>query len=106
MRDRGRAEEGEIFSTAQKAGSRQTIMVFVGFEWSLASASGYCDLGVEGFIILTQLSRHRAIGIPFLAVVNIASTDYLTMDEAVFVDTCVKRKPICRVVAASAASKT
>ena len=61
VRDRGRAEEGEIFITAQKAGSRQTIMVFAGCEWSLAGASGYCDLGVAGFIILAQ----RSAAIPF-----------------------------------------
>jgi hypothetical protein len=124
VRDRGRAEKGEIFSTAQKAGSHQTIMVLVGRKRTVAGALGHGDFDVAGFIILAQRSTAipfaldvvldaetlqlvsrflRTVcdirvkrcfvteqqGIPLLAVVNIASSDCLAMDEAVFIDTSV-----------------
>ena len=55
VRDRGGAEEGEVFGEAQKAGPRQAIMVLVGGKRAFAGAPGNGDFGIAGFFILAKL---------------------------------------------------
>ena len=54
MRDRGGAEEGEVFGEAEKAGPRQAVMVLVGGKRAFAGAPCHGDFGIAGFIILAK----------------------------------------------------